>query len=42
MSVGYKRNHQTTDSPQCARDINQTIKLKTILNVREILTKKSN
>ena len=34
--------NQTKDNPQCARDINQTIKLQTVLSVREIQTKQSN
>ena len=42
MCVRYQRNNQTTDSPQCARDINETVELKTIHGMREILTKQSN
>ena len=37
----YERYHQTTDSPQCVRDTNETIQLKAILIVREMLTKQS-
>ena len=42
MSVRYTRNNPTKDNPQCAQDTNETIKLQTVLNVREILTKQSN
>ena len=42
MSMRYKRNNSTKDNPQCAQDTNETIKLQTVLNVREILTKQSN
>ena len=36
MCVRYKRNNHTTDSPQHARDINETIELDNPQRAREI------
>ena len=42
MCVRYKRNGQTKENPESARGINETNELKSIVRVREILTKQTN